>query len=599
MKKRFVFLVHLMITTACMAGPQTMAILQVRNLNKAAEDVAVFAENLQLPLPPGVLQGQIGMLVMAPTFTGIDAALPITIYINKFSIEQDDPPDLVVRFSVTGDGSEYLSGVEVMVPGREEVAPGVHKFIMGDPADADAPVFYAIIKENQALTSQSLEAIKSLSNDLTDAEKSVMAALPGEVSASLNVAAISELVSTQMKQQKEMIESYKAQMEAEGMDTSEMFKNDPTASLDMMITMMTSILNQLDLLVVNIDLSSDVTIRTHLQATPNSTLATILEETVAPSTTISGYHSSNALFSGFGTMAGFDRVIEPYAEWVASIYKQMGPPLDGFADKYKQMMLGMKGVYTGGFNLVINPPQPEAPLQLAGLYEIADKEKAKQSMRAMMEMQEAQGSSISNMPYSVTVTTAVEEPYKGVEIESYTISYTFMDESIENVMPESINKLFSNLKYNIAYMDNYLGYSFGAIENIHKVIDYTMDGIATVPHRPGFSDVSEDAVSYWNLDVAKLINAIAAMLPPEIAGTLSAAQGVEASIRGLGIRELGGFSSLIRLTESDLRGFMQIGMSLAPKASAGMPPLSGEELMTLEEEMDVDVIDEVETTPEP
>jgi len=598
-KKRFVIFAHLMIAATCMAGPNTMAILQIRDLNKATEDVSGLAEKLQLPMPPGIIQGQIGMLVMSPAFTGIDASKPITIYVNKFTIEQDDPPDLVVRFSVTGDGSEYLTGVEVMAPGREEVAPGVSKFIMGDPADADAPVFYAIIKESQALVGQSLEAIKALSNDLTEAEKNVMTALPGEVSVSINVAAISELISTQMKQQKETIESYKKQMEAEGMDTSEMFKSDPTVGLDSMSTMMTSILEQLELLVLNVDLNNDVTIRTHAQATPNSTLAAILEETVAPSTAISGYKSPNALFYGFGTMGGMDRIIEPYAEWVASIYKEMGPPMDGFAESYKQMMIGMKGVYTGGFNLVVNPPQADAPLQLAGLYEIADKEKARQSMKDMMKIQEEQSSAMSNMPYAVTISSAAEEPYKGVEIETYTITYDFKDEMIDEAMPEPLTKLFSNMKYSLAYMDNYLGYSFGAIENIHQLIDYTLGGGAPVPHRPGFSDLSEEAISYWNLDVAGLINAIAAMLPPEIAGSFSAAQGIEASIRGLGIKELGGFSSLIRLTESDLQGFMQIGMSLAPKSNGGMPPPSGEEMMMFEEETDVDAIENVETAPAP
>ena len=588
MKKRLVFIVQLMLTAVCMAGPNSIAILQIRDLTKAVDQVVRVSEKLQLPVPPGMIQGQVGMLVMAPDFSGIDTAQPITLYVEKFSLEQDDPPAIVTRFSIKDDGTEYLAAVERMAPAREEVAPGVTKFVAGDPADADAPSFYVVIKESQALAGQKLESIKALAGDMNEQEKGVLAALPGEISASINVVAVSELIADQVKQQKAMIEMYKAQMEAEGMDTSEMFKNDPTAGLDAMTDMMTAVFAQLDLLVLNVDLSGDITIRTHMQPTPNSTLAAILEETTPPSTVISGHREPNAIFSGFGTMKGMDRIIEPYAEWVASMYKQMGPPMDDFAEGYKQMMLGMKGIYSGGVSLMIKPPLPDAPFQMIGLYEIADKAKAKQSMLDMMKMQEEQGNSMTNAPFSISISSAAEEPYKEVEIITYTISYDFTDEASGEAVPESISKLFSGITYSVAFMDQYLAFSFGSLESLHQVIDYVLGGGAPVPHRPGFADIAEEAMGYWNLDVAGVIHSIAALLPPEMAGPLSAVQGIEASVRGLSVKELDGFSSMIRLTEADLQGFMQIGMSLAPVGGPRSAPPADDGMMMFDEEMETE-----------
>ena len=237
---------------------------------------------------------------------------------------------------------------------------------------------------------------------------------------------------------------------------------------------------------------------------------------------------------------------------------------------------------------MIKPPLPDAPFQMIGLYEIADKAKAKQSMLDMMKMQEEQGNSMTNAPFSISISSAAEEPYKEVEIITYTISYDFTDEASGEAVPESISKLFSGITYSVAFMDQYLAFSFGSLESLHQVIDYVLGGGAPVPHRPGFADIAEEAMGYWNLDVAGVIHSIAALLPPEMAGPLSAVQGIEASVRGLSVKELDGFSSMIRLTEADLQGFMQIGMSLAPIGGPRSAPPADDGMMMFDEEMETE-----------
>ncbi len=567
MIKRFVLCACMLAPWAIHAGENSMVVIQVRNLEKASSQVEALAEALELPVPPGLVKGQLGMLAMSPNMDGIDASSPITIFVEKFSVDQPAAPNIVIRFSVTGDGSDYLSSVEKQLPMSKELEPGVHKFYMGDADDPAAPSYFVSIADGLAAAGNDLDAVRLLEHDLDDETSSAFAVMPGEISASVNVAAFSEIIDSQLKQQKAMMEMYKAQMEAEGMDTSAMMKNDPMAGLEAVNDMMAKTLGQLDLLVLNLDVSGDITIRTHVRPVPGSVLAEIVADMTAPPVLISGQQMSDAWFRGYGTMSGFDRILEPYADWVASLYRQLGPPLDGFADQYRDMVLGMKGLYTGGFNMFILPPRDGKPLQLAGIYDIADKEKAMQAMRDVMKMQEDQGESMTtDMGYSMKVTSSTEESYKDVVIESYHISYDFTDEKISEEMPKSMDGLFKDMTYTIGCTDRHLVFSFGSVESVHQMIDYVLGGGAPVPVRDGFADVAEEALGYWNLSIGGMIKTITGMMPPELSGgPLATLQDMNASIRSLAIKEHGGFSSLLRLTKADLKDIITVAMSIAPR----------------------------------
>ncbi len=572
--KRFLFAMYLAAAPLLYAGGDSLVILQLRNLEQAASQAAALAEELQLPLPPGMVEGQIGAMLMSPDLAGVDATQPVMIHIGKS--EGAGGPPMMARFSVTGDGADYLTALERMMPSREEISPGVHKFVMGDPDDASAPAFFVVIKESQALAGQDLGAIKAMNGDLSQAERDAMNNMPGELSASVNVPALSAMLGEQIEQQRQMMDMYKAQMEAEGMDTSAFAENDPSASLASIQNSLSKAAAQLDVLVFNLDLSGDITLRTYVQAAPDSALDRVISDMSPAGPLVMGYQNPDAWFIANGTMSGFEHVIEPYANWVSSMYKEMGPPLDAMAEPYREMMLAMRGLYTGGYNIAVLPITKEQPLNLVGIYEINDKAQAKASMEKMMEIQASIGTSTQDdTPYQMNITTAPAEPYNGVEIQTYLMSYQFDDPDDAVKMPEPFSRLLENIAYHIGYLDNAMVYAIGPIESLHGMIDYVQGGGATEAYRPGFADLSAEALGYWELDVASLIRSVTALLPPELAAApASAAAGAEASLRGLTIREWRGVSALTRLTKQDLAGFAQIGMSLAMKGAAGGPGMT-------------------------
>lgn len=597
--KRFVFALYLAAAPLLFAGGDSLVILQLRNLEQAANQAAALAEELQLPVPPGMIQGQIGAMLMSPDLAGVDATQPVIVHIGKG--QGPGGPPMMARFSVTGDGADYLAALERMMPSREEISTGVHKFVMGDPDDASAPAFFVVIKQSQALAGQDLDAIKAMNGDLTPAERDAMNNMPGELSASVNVPALSAMLGEQIEQQRQMMEMYKAQMEAEGMDTSMFDKNDPTASLASVQNALAKAAAQLEVLVFNLDLAGDITLRTYVQGTPDSALDRVISDLTPAGPLVMGYQHPEAWFLANSTMSGFEHIIEPYANWVASMYKEMGPPLDAMAEPYREMMLAMRGLYTGGYNIAVLPITKEQPLNIQGIYEISDKAQAKAAMEKMMEIQAAMNtSSEDGMPYRVNVTSTTAEPHNGVEIQTFLMSYQLTDPDATEAMPEALSSLFENITYHIGYLDNALVYAIGPIESLHGLIDYVQGGGATEPHRPGFADVSAEALGYWELDVTSLLRSIAALLPPELAAApASAAEGVNASLRGLTIREWRGVSALTRLTKQDLAGFVQIGMSLAMKGGGGagnpglMMPVEADEMMMEMEEggSDVESID--------
>lgn len=584
--KRCLFALYLAAASVVHAGGDSLVILQLRNLDNAASHVAALAEELQLPLPPGMVQGQVGAMLMSPDLSGVDAAQPVVLHIGKS--KGPGAPPMMARFSVTGDGSDYLAAVERMIPNREEISSGVHKFVMGDPADPESMAFYAVIKETQALAGQDLEAIKAMNGDLTPAERDAMNNMPGELSAAVNVPALSAMLGEQIEQQRQMIEMYKAQMEAQGMDTSALTENDPTAGLASIQNSLAKAAAQLEVLVFNLDLSGDITLRTYVQATPDSALDRVISDLSPAGPLVMGYQHPDAWFLANGTMAGFEHLIEPYANWVASMYEQMGPPLDAMAQPYREMMLAMRGLYTGGYNVAVLPITKEQPLNLFGIYEISDKATAKATMEKMMEIQTAMSTSTEEgTPYKVSVTSAPAEPYNGVEVETFSMSYQFNEPDVADKMPEAFSSLFENMTYHVGYLDNAMVYAVGPIESLHALIDYVQGGGATEPYRPGFEDITAEALGYWQFNVTALMRSISGLLPDELAALpASAAEGVNASLRGLTIREWRGVSALTRLTKQDLAGFVQIGMGFAATMGPGGDEASSmdDEAMRMEQE---------------
>lgn len=563
--KKFACLVALfLLAVTAQALEKSMAVAQIDNLEASLDKVASLAEALEFPVPPEALTAQLGGMIMSPGLQGVDIEKPITIYIGKPDEARMGQPAIVARFSVTGDGTEYLDAVGGMLPGREELKPGVYKFAIGPAEMENAPAFFAVIKETQALVGLDISDIKELSGDLTSEDTELLKNISGTVSVLLNVDLISEMLTEQIASQKKMMEAYKAQMEAEGVDTSVMFENDPSAMMDSYADIFQKLLAQLDSLVISVNVDDNVTLLTHFRGNAGSVLEKIIQEAQPPSSLFTGLVDPQSLISGYGTMTGFDHMLAPYADWMGSLYSSMGPPFDKMSDSYKKLILGMKGLYTGGYNFLLLPPKEDNPLQAMGIYEISDKAQAQAYMEESMKLQEEQFETLKEEGFSVKMAKLDPSTYQDVEIETYQMQFGLGEEMTEDI-PAPIAAILTNLTYHTAFIDNYMVYGFGDREAAHRAIDYVKAGNTTASKPAGFEDIQTEAVAFWEINVARLVSAVSSILQQAGVPILSDVGAVQAGIRGLVVKEHDGVSSMIRLTQADIKGFMEMGQKLTPK----------------------------------
>jgi hypothetical protein len=583
--KKFILLLSFLVTSLnAHALEKSIAVAQIPNLKDANERISQLAESLELPLPPQMLTGQLGMTIMSPELKGVDVEKPITIYIGKPESSRPGPPSAVIRFTVTGDGSEYLDAVGSMVPEREELKPGVYKFPMGPPDMEGAPALFVAIKDSQALVGFKLSDIKELSGDLSDAEADLLKNLPGSVSITLNVDMLSAMLAEQIENQKKMMEAMKAELASGGEDVSDMFKNDPAAMMDSYATFAQQLLGQFETLILTLDVGDNVTLRTHVQGKADSTLAKIIEDTQPPSATISGIADPNSIMTFYGTIAGVDYLLEPYADWMSSMYESMGPPIADLNHSYRELIMGMKGLYKGGYNMLVLPPKTGSPLQLMGLYEINDKAQAQKYMEDSIKLQESQFEQMKDAGISVKINKQPVGTYNDTEVETYKLEYILSGEMGDD-LPPPVAAMMTNLAYQIAYVDDYMLYGFGDVENIHRVIDHVKSGTAAAIAPSGFEDVSGEIVGYWNIDVSKFLAAMNDIMQDLGINALAGMNDVQANVRGLMVKELGGYSSLVRLTRSDIKGFMEMGQKLTPKRKPGnASPMSPDQMAPFDDE---------------
>ena len=563
MKKLFSFLLIAALPLLSQATEKPMAVVQINSAQALAEDAAELAKAIGMPFGPEVVLGGLGSSLMNPTFAGIDQSKPIRLFIGAGDIANGAAPAMIYNFSVEGDGSAYVAAVGQMLPSHEE-ADGFHTFTMALP-DGSSHNFYAAIKNGQASVGPDAEAIANLDLTITEKQKASMELLPGAVSILLDGATFSQMVLDQMETTKEMMSMMQ---EMNTSTNAQPFEMDPVEMMDSYAEMLTLAVDQLDTLTLSIDLKDNISIYSHLQPKSESTFEAIIAERTAPASAISSFSHPDALMTMFDSFKGFDGMLEGYANWIGNLYSAMGPPFDKMAEPYREMMMSMKGLYSGGYNFLVLPPTPEAPLQFAGIYEISDAARAKKIMDDMMILQAELMKPTEDNPMTMEMTAVSTTLYNNVAIENIHMHYTFPpDES----MPDNFANLFTNLSYQMAYLDNYLVYGMGSDNLIREAIDHCLKGTHDQSVVTGFDDLSEELVGFWHMDLARIIGTFSQIFPSDDNQGLAMLANASTTLRGASFNQEGGMTGVTRVQKEDLMGFMQMGMMMKAAQPAAQP----------------------------
>lgn len=561
--KRIIFsLIMLGAAVAFADVPVRMASIHLHQPQAVVADAVRLAEFTGSPVPPEMIYAQLGDLVMVDGMTGIDPAQPFEVIIG----ERDGEEVIVYRFGVTGDGAEYLDAVARRMPERTEAGEGLFRFAPGADAEDDA-LFFVKLEGNTAVAGQQPEDLEALAVPHAGAMANALAAMPGGVSVALDPAPLKERLTREIAKMRSLIDS--AGPEA-------------AAALELYEDMSAMVFDNLAALVVNLEFRNDITLRLHGQPVNGSKFAQLIAAMTPPSGKVASYGDDRAIISAYGSMAGFDDLLEPYAGWINKLYRQMGPPMDQFADSYRDMIMAMKGVYRGGYNMFLMPPDTEGLIQLAGIYEIHDAASAREAIEKMMKFQSAQFSEAAEAPARMTATRLEVSAHDGVEIESSEIVYE-VDPDVAAEMPGPFAELLKKMTYHVAFIDDHMIYGVGDIDHVIRMIDHVKSAEELPPRTArGFADITAAPAGWWELDAGRLASSVVELFGPV------GLEGLNLALRGLTVKEADGLTTMLRLTREDLQSLQALAAPLMmPKMQDPQAPFDQE--FMIDEEMDWDV----------
>lgn len=560
--KKIIFSLIIVSATAVQAAPVRIASFHIHHPQAAVADAVRLAEFLGSPVPPELLYGQLGNLVLVDAMNGIDPAQPFEVFVG----ERDNEEVVVCRFGVLGDATNYLAAVARRLPVRQDAGEGIYRFAMTEEADSDE-TYVVKVEGTTVVAGERLEDVEALAVPHSAAATQALGAMPGGVSLVLDPAPLRERLAREVEGMRRLVDS--AGPEA-------------AAMVDLYEDMSAMVFNNLSALALNLEFRNDITLRLHGQPVGGSKFEQLITAMAPPTGKIASYGDDRAIVTAYGTMAGFDDLIGPYADWISKLYRQMGPPMDQFADSYRDMILSMKGVYSGGYNMFLLPPAgPDALIQLAGIYEVADVAQAREAIDQMMKFQAGQFSAASEAPARMGATKLDVTAYDGVEIESHEVAYEIEPELAEE-MSGPLAGLLEKMIYHVAFVGNHMMYAVGDIAQVHRMIDHVKSAGELPPRAPrGFADVTAAPVGSWELDLGRLASSVV-----ELFGPLGL-EGVSAGLRGLTLKEAGGLTTMIRLTRDDLRSMQAMTAPLmAPEQSEPEPSIDQE--FMIDEDMEWD-----------
>ncbi len=566
--KKVLFMLSLLVATSmAMAEPVRTVVGVVHNPDALIDDVLRLGSTLDFPhITREMAIEQMADMLELDDLAAFDLSKPMSLFVG---FDPDDTSDeaFVARMGVSGDGTALLDALNERYGFKDDLGGGVVRFYRmseDDDEDSDDDELFVRIEDGFIYLGDDARDLGILGKSLAAADQAGLDVMPGGVSFALNLSVLYKIVETQIEAQQAMMEQLRAQFAEEGLDPDEILGAADDGGVDASLKVFSQAISQIRAMVVNLDISRDIDIRVYVRPVPGSIVDKLVAASSKPSAKVTGLRNPSAFLTAYGTMAGWDEMIEPYADFMADLYRELGPPMDKMADTYRNVMMGMKGIYSGGYNLLLLPPTETSLLQGLGLYEIADEVSARKAMDELIALQVDELNATEGMPIKVNVIREDDvAAYEGVAIESLRVSYE-LDDAMAGEMPEMLAAFLNNFRYYIAYVDNHLAYGLGDIANIHSVIDHVRASEVAPGDHPGFEDITSEIVGYWHLDIGLLAKSAVAIMGPV------GIPEIPVALRGLTMKEAGGLTSLLRLKVDEVAAIKELVEAFLPMMGAGM-----------------------------
>jgi hypothetical protein len=305
-----------------------------------------------------------------------------------------------------------------------------------------------------------------------------------------------------------------------------------------------------------------------------------------------------------------DEFLDAYAEMTDEMYTAMGAPWDALAPTLREVVESIKGQFVGDYAFGVTPGSGTLPVDVIQVVAIRDADQVKAAMEKMVAAVQkmtaaATEQTAEKAPFSMKLEVGEVRNYEGVDITPYHYVMELPEEA-QSEVPQGVMKWFTDMKYELAYVDQHVIYTIGSEKAMNGAIDALKSGGGTPVSQgsasqtllPDLPAAATDVSWIRVMDLVKTFMKAVPEVPPDLIEGLPA---TPLALAGYSVVENGNLASDIRLARSDIADLAQYFQSLAA-SKAQMAPEGVEVEETAVEEPsveDVDVKAADETNAEP
>ncbi|MBP7828928.1 MAG: hypothetical protein KA248_03310 [Kiritimatiellae bacterium] len=591
-------LVALILPSARAELPPVMVTVEIRGLEAMAEQVGNLATDVGAPLTKEMILQTLGGFMMAPEFEGLatDGTIRLFVFDPQAAGTAGEPP-VLISLPVQGDGAAYLEAVSTfMQPG--EAVDGVTEYAADPASPAPFPmqsVFVApaegqlLVGAQQALVRDGLQALRD--GQLASANLPASGTVVLSVPCRRNADKLEPLI-------EQMTQAAAAAPSAGPIDASRVLQ----AEFKGLIKLLRQTEN------VMIGLKADgsaLTISTLIEPAAGTVLQRVIGELRAPSAKVSSLIPGNALLAMSGFFVLPDEFLDAYAEMTDEMYGAMGESFAGLAPALREGLEAIKGQFVGDYAFGIVPGSGNLPVDFIQVIAIRDMAQVKgamdkmiaavQQMSAAAAAQAAEGA--EKQPFSMKIEVGEPRAYEGVDITPYHYVIELPEEA-KSEMPAFLSQWFTDMKYELAYVDGHLVYTIGSSTVMDNVIDSLKGGggvpvSADAACRALLPDLPAAATDVSWIKILDLVRTFMKAVPDVPAEVMDGLPATSLMLAGFSETENGNLASQIRLSRSDLATMAQYFQSLAASRMQGGPGIEVDEMM-IEDEETGETIEEID-----
>ena len=547
------------------AETELTAIIDIKSLDSLFDDAANITTALEQPAArdqlAATLAGVLGIQDLAPIDqTRLVRAFILTPAIN--TLEAGEEPSGVLVLPVVGAGEPLIAALSKTFSTMTRGDGGLYQFsnrlfqAPGQPATIGV-----ILQDDLAYFGESAGDVRRMHQAmLNDRFKSAIPSVPGTLRVGLNMDVLGHRIAGAFNQMGDVMKASQAAGSPTGMmNTGEVLEKEGDALL--------AVLRGIDDLSISLSAHEAwLTLFTRMTPVADSKLADIIDKTRPPSATYANLFTGDTVAAVAASgIDAFDIILDPYMDFLDTLYAAMGPGMEGMSEAMRAMMNDMLNLYSGDFMLALIPGADGTGASLVEVFAVNDAEATTRFIeKAFATYNDLYGKMMPGMQLK----ELPQREYEGVTIHAY--GYDINAEAMEAnpammaAMP-GMNVL-KNFKWEVAVAGKNLIYVLGQPGAMDATIDRLKTGGTPITELEPFATLipnpQGEPVDYFSMGIMSTIKSCLSAVPGMDAATLAQLPDSTGGLAGYSVRRGETLLNLSRLSYDELNLLKTSGETL-------------------------------------